>query len=167
MAVVIQLTKGYTALVDEEDADLADVKWELYTSKWGNVYARRVITVKGKRIRSFMHRMVLQRVLGVVLDRSQEVDHKNRNGLDNTRQNLRLASHAENARNRSVLRTNKLGVAGVYVSASGKFIASIQVSGKRMSLGSHTELSDAAKARREAEKMYFGEFAPSISIEGE
>ena len=56
-----------------------------------------------------------------------EVDHKDRNGLNNRWDNLRLATYSQNARNSTA--RNKSGVKGVYPTPSGKYQAIIYING--------------------------------------
>lgn len=90
------------------------------------------------------------------------LDHANRVRHDNRVVNLRPASPAENASNRSILFANKSGVAGVYWSAEHKkWKAQISVKGKRLFLGLHDDISDARTARLQAERLHFGAFSPA------
>lgn len=88
-------------------------------------------------------------------------DHKNRNTLDNRRENLRPAIQKENVRNKSIQKNNTSGVTGVsYLQDSGKWRARITYNEKEIYLGSYIIKEDAIYARLKAEKEYFGEFAP-------
>ncbi len=89
------------------------------------------------------------------------VDHRNRNGLDNRRTNLRLATHSQNRCNRFV---NKVGCSSQYRGVSrnkqkNKWNAQIQFEGKWIWLGRFDNEIDAAKAYDEAARKYHGEFA--------
>lgn len=90
---------------------------------------------------------------------SDDIDHINRVRADNRICNLRLATKAENNRNKSATVKNKSGVPGVYWSAEHKkWKAQISINGKRVFLGLHDQLSDAARAKRDAEIKHFGKY---------
>ncbi len=98
----ITLTQGHVALVDDADYHVvAGMRWHAWWSGW-SWYA--VNTHRGKT--TYMHRFLLGAPAG------QEVDHRNGNGLDNQRANLRLASSSQNKQNRS--RVKSSGFKGVY-----------------------------------------------------
>jgi len=87
------------------------------------------------------------------------IDHINRNGLDNRRSNLRLATIAQNAWN-SRRRKNRSGYKGVwYAKDKGRFRAAIWHNNKREYLGYFDSPRQAALAYDEAAKRYHGEFA--------
>lgn len=86
-------------LFSEEDADFRLLKWGI--DRHG--YARRTINSKLlPPVRVFAHHLVLERSCGRRPDWSlREVcDHIDRNKLNNRRENLRIVSVTENARNK-------------------------------------------------------------------
>lgn len=88
-------------------------------------------------------------------------DHIDRNPLNNRRNNLRLATKIENARNQSLSKRNSSGIIGVgYYNPGNKWRAYIEYDNKFISLGYYFNKDDAIKARLMAEQEYFGEFAP-------
>ena len=90
------------------------------------------------------------------------VDHKDRNKLNNRRENLRIVSNRQNALNSSVNKNNTSGTTGVYFDKSrNKWVAVIKTYGKTIHLGRFVQKEDAIKARLQGELKYFGiEFAP-------
>ena len=89
-------------------------------------------------------------------------DHCNRNPLDNRMQNLRPATHAENARNMSVAKNNSSGIIGVgWNKAMSQWHVRITVNYNPIELGFFSDKTDAIVARLNAELKYYGKnFAP-------
>ena len=89
-------------------------------------------------------------------------DHANRNSLDNRKSNLRKANLQENNRNHSLRKDNTSGISGVnWDKRRNKWCARINNNDKeRISLGYFDDIKDAIIARLQAEKKYYGEFAP-------
>lgn len=86
----IELTKGQRAIVDDEDYEwLNQWKWCAVQDDHRYYAIRRL----GHR-RIAMHRVIIN------ASNDQFVDHKNNNGLDNRRDNLRLATSSQNQHNR-------------------------------------------------------------------
>lgn len=103
-----------------------------------------------------LHRVVMRASPGDI------VDHINRCPLDNRKQNLRFTNAQGNSRNKSLQVNNDSGVTGVGWHKGAKmWNARITLSGKVTSLGYYHDFEEAKKVRQEAERMYFGEFAPS------
>jgi hypothetical protein len=86
--------------------------------------------------------------------RGLELDHINRDRLDNRRSNLRWVSHAENMQNTMMRRTNRCGAHGVRWHAKSRlYQARIQRFGKTIYLGYYTELDAAARVVQQWLKM--------------
>lgn len=87
-----------------------------------------------------------------------QIDHKNRNGLDNSWPNLRLASPTQNSMNIGVDSRSGLGVKGVRFTKNG-FEAHIGLGGKFTYLGRFKTVEEASSAYMAAELAAHPEFA--------
>lgn len=88
-------------------------------------------------------------------------DHRNRNKLDNRKENFRKCTHQENNRNSSKSANNTSGFIGVtWNNRDKRWIAQICIDYKTIPLARCVNKEDAIKARLEAEAKYFGDFAP-------
>lgn len=97
MAKQIPLTQGLFSVVDEEDFDkVMQNKWHAVIGANGSYYAQRWTTgVRPRKVIRLSHF-----ILGITeLPRGQLVDHKNRDSLDNTKNNLRITNKSVNAYN--------------------------------------------------------------------
>jgi len=93
---------------------------------------------------------------------NNDIDHEDRNGLNNKINNLRLATRLENGRNRKFQKNNTSGITGVsWHKIRKRWVATIKINGKQKYVGSFFNKEDAIQARKEAEKKYFGEFRRS------
>lgn len=157
----IPLTKGYVALVDDEDYEfLMQWKWCAKVDRFYRTYAARSSSrLDGKRKLLLMHRIVMS------APDKKVVDHRNGNGLDNQKHNLRVCTHAENARNQGKQRNNTTGYCGVKRHRNG-FQARLRVDGNLLCFGTYPTPEEAARAYDQAAMQYHGEFAclnfPSI-----
>lgn len=89
-----------------------------------------------------------------------QIDHINMKRDDNRFSNLRLATNAENSRNREVQSNNTSGFKGVsFNKNTGKFVAYIEKDKKRKNLGYFADAISAHEARARVEVSMFGEFA--------
>lgn len=153
----IPLTQGKYALVDDEDYEFLN-QWKWHAKK-GNAtfYACRDRYIKGKRrkpIRLRMHRVIMGAKKG------QQVDHREGDGLDNQRHNLRLCNCTENGRNSRISKNNKSGYKGVLWNLQkNKWQSHITVNYKTIHIGFYFCLIKAARAYDEKAKELFGEFA--------
>jgi hypothetical protein len=147
----IPLTKGYVALVDDEDYERVSVlKWSAC------VHDRRVYAMRRPdRKTVYLHRFIMNAPVG------STVDHQNHDGLDNRRENLRICSNAENVANqRPQIRPKSSTFKGVtWDKSRSKWIAVIKVNKVGKHLGRFSNEMEAARAYDRAAFHYFGQFA--------
>lgn len=154
----IPLSQKQVALVDAADYEwLSQWKWH---AAWNvparNFRAQRKATVNGTSRNVYMHRFIL----GLEFGDPREADHRNHNTLDNTRANLRIATHAENMANLRKFSTNTSGFKGAsWHKRDGKWQAKISLGNKSQFLGCYTTPEQAHAAYCEAAKLHRGEFA--------
>lgn len=168
----IPLTQGKVALVDDADYEwLNQWKWTLSYSKRGEAKRFYAITsvwcgAGSKRKWFSMHRLIAG-----ATDPKVRVDHRDRDGLNNRRANIRIANATENARNKtkSLLR-GKRPVTSAYLGVCRRadrpgFIAQISVKGRVIRLGVFRTAEVAARIYDIAACTFFGEFAnPNIDV---
>jgi hypothetical protein len=88
------------------------------------------------------------------------IDHINSNRKDNRIENLREATHVQNAQNKKVSILNKLGLKGVYYRKKEKaYYVEIKVNKLRKKVGSYKTAEEAHKAYCEAVTIYHDEYA--------
>ena len=89
-----------------------------------------------------------------------QIDHKDKNKLNNAIDNLRCASHSNNQMNQSKRRDNTSGYKGVsWHKDTKKWRARIRVNTQRIELGSYDTKEEAYEAYCKAAIQYHGDFA--------
>lgn len=166
--VELQLSKGQVAIIDEQDADLASVKWcAQYNKCVDSYYAIRTVGERSNRTRLKLHNVIMERITSLPIPQGYEVDHINRNTLDNRRSNLRLATRTQNSRNKGLSKSNTSGYKGaVYRKTDKAWVANIRVDDCTLLLGYYSTAEEAAIAYNHAAKQYYGDFAYLNPIEG-
>lgn len=90
----VKLTRGYVALVDDEDFErVSQHTWHVKHDH-RNVYACTNIVCDGKRVYVRLHRFIVG-----IYDPEIEVDHEDHNGLNCQKHNIRKANSEQNAYN--------------------------------------------------------------------
>lgn len=157
MKILLGKKKGiekHEILIDDQDFELINqYVWWVVKGKNGILYARGHLRGKKGEDRKmvFMHQVIMQ---------DTKIDHENRNGLDNQRNNLRKCNDSQNLGN-SIARMGRKfkGVFKGVPRARKPWRAQIQVNGKFHCLGHFWTQEEAALAYNEAAKRYFGKFA--------
>lgn len=144
----IKLSKGFIALVDDEDFEwLNQWKWSYHSGG----YAVRMHL--GHKM-LFMHRFIMN------VPTTLEIDHINHNGIDNRKCNLRICTTSQNLHNTKIQRNNTSGYKGVsFNKLTNKWEAYIKINNKKIHLGLFNTSEDAARAYDAKTKNSFGKFA--------
>jgi hypothetical protein len=150
MSKKINLTKGKHSIVSDQDYDFV-----IRIGRWcysNSGYAVHYYPEEGKHKTLYMHRAIMQPPADL------QVDHINRDRLDNRRQNLRLATRSENQANKSIGRNNTSGYKGVTLE-QGKYAPRIRYYGLRIRLGRYCDPVEAAMIYDCASRLLYHEFA--------
>ena len=149
--VHIPLPDGSKALIDSSDRTLiSQFTWHTKKTRTaGLVYA--VTETRGKE--EFLHNILLDIQPGT----GKQVDHKDRNGLNCVRSNMRVTTTLKNGWNK----TYPIGSSGFRgVTKRGrKWAAQIQIDGVKQQIAVFSSPVEAAIAYNEYAKKHFGEFA--------
>ncbi len=155
---LIPLTQGKFAMVDDDMYDYL-MQWKWYAHRDKNTFyaVRNLYLPNRKRIILGMHRLIM----GFVYNDGKLVDHKDRNGLNNQKSNLRLATNSQNLANSRNLKVFKSSIyIGVsYPKKGKKWVAQILINGKKIRIGRFVNEKDAALAYNETALKLRGEFA--------
>lgn len=143
----IPLTKGFYATLDKTDAHIVIGHcWQAKRSG-RNWYAARSLH-SGVL---YLHRLIARPHAG------RWVDHIDGNGLNNSRSNLRTCTPTQNLMNVGPTARSKTGVKGVFPSGD-RFRSYISLRGKRVYLGTFSNVADAKAAYNKASIKAYGEF---------
>ena len=149
----IKLTQGQYTLVDNEDYDwLNQWKW-CFDGKRYAVRTQRIgLRKNNKQVWFRMHRVLLK------IPKGYEIDHINRDTLDNRRSNLRMATIQQNKCNTSIRSDNTTGFKGV--SWNGRrWRSNIQSNKRQYHLGNFLTKEEAALAYNQAAINLHKEYA--------
>jgi hypothetical protein len=151
----IQLTQGKAAQVDDSDYDKQNrFKWQAHKMH-GIWYATRSVYPQGKQKTKLLHREIMNPA------ENELVDHRDRNGLNCLRENMRIATYVQNrANSKKGKGTSKYK--GVYNNKASRYrqwTAKINLNNKRKRLGNFITQEEAARAYDKAAFALYGEFA--------
>lgn len=149
------LQNNETFLFDLDDYEVISKYY--WVIKYGNngQYKRVVTSCK------YQGKLYKNLPMHVILTGNHNIDHKNRNPLDNRRNNLRIANYSQNSQNRTKQSNNTSGVIGVsFDNQSGVWKARVNIDKHQYTVYRGTSFEEAVIARLKAENKYYGEFAP-------
>lgn len=151
---IIYLTKGYATLVDDEDYEwLSKHQWHTFYTHRGNTPCAARDIKRGKQV--FMHRLIMNAT------KDEQVDHIDRDTLNNQKSNLRLCNSQQNSCNRKSW--SKYSFKGIH-KVGNSWQARIRAYGKHIHLGCYKTPIEAALRYDAAAVYMFREFA-SINFE--
>jgi hypothetical protein len=141
----IPLSQGKVALVDDADyAVVSALKWHAVRCSGNKWYARNTGV--------YLHRFLIPD--------SSRVDHRNGDGLDNQRANLRGCTHRQNIANQARSSANTSGYKGVtWDKDRQKWIVHVGLDNKMHFVGRFKDIIEAARAYDAKATELHGEFA--------
>lgn len=149
----INLSRGHLATIDDCDFDrINQIKWH-FSPGTGSRLGYAVARINGKT--TYMHRFILGALRG------QEVDHADRNSLNNVRSNLRFATRSQQCADTLRARVPQSGYRGVFLVGDGSadYWAEITVRGSRIRGARKLSPVDCARDYDAMAIEHFGEFA--------
>lgn len=156
-------TKTHQVLLDDEDYNWVlelhnEVKFRI---KQGYVCRQKEYCSHKKRrspllVSQRIHRLIAQQFLGLGINDRRQVDHIDRNRLNNQRSNLRLSTNAENSKNKPGLVSRFTGV-GYAPKRNKPWYARISVKSKYIFIGYFITELEAAQAYTQSVKMIWDE----------
>jgi len=147
----------YTKVSEEDYENLSKFKWYTFNKPHGQYAYRFKKKEDGKKTSEEMQVTIMGSREGL------EIDHIDRNGLNNQRENLRWVTSSQNKMNQKLRKDNFHGIKGIsWCPHRAKWQAYIQVDKKRLPLGRFKTAKEALDVRLAAEQEHYGEHATSF-----
>ena len=143
----VPLTQGYFATIDADDVPIVGgFNWQALVARRADGSVRTVYAVRTERTNGRSRAVLMHRVIGRTPD-GFDTDHRDGNGLDNRKANLRTATEAQNSQNARISTRNTSGARGVsWYKKRAKWQAQITAHGKHTFLGYFDTIKEAADA---------------------
>lgn len=143
----------HIVMIDDEDYELiSKYTWSLLPSKNGQTYYAKTNLFNSKPASLQIHTLILKSY-------GLHVDHIDRNGLNNQKENLRICTRSQNMMNKIKIKPATSKYKGVcWYDKYKKWNARIGVNNRRFCLGYFDTQEDAALAYNIAAKKFHREF---------
>lgn len=150
----LTVATGEIIQVSAEDIDfLSNYSWSLTSG--GYVHGLVDGHIK------YMHRVIIERM---GFGSCEQVDHDDRNKLNNQRSNLKPSTATLNQRNKGIQTNNRSGYPGVsYNARTGKWQAFIKIARKSKNLGGFATPEEASEAYQRAKRLFHATVLPSTA----
>jgi hypothetical protein len=158
---LLPLTKNKFALVDDDDYYWLS-QWNWFAVEIKNTWYARRSRKKGvlrsnEKYEIYLHRIVMR---CNELDNTLVIDHLDKNGLNNQKENLRLCTKSENNKHTSSHKNSSSQYLGVsYDKNRNKWTASLMNNGVRILFKRYNTEIEAAQAYDITAKTQFGVYA--------
>lgn len=148
----VTLTRGKEVIIDLADLPLVQVaRWHAYQSS--NTWYARGRPEPWPKPELQLHTWLMKPPRGFL------IDHRDGDGLNCRRGNMRLANKSQNTANRFREQPNATGFRGIRLLPSGRYQAAVTLMGRRIALGTYATPEEAYQAYCEGARKYHGEFA--------
>lgn len=158
---LISLTRGLFTQVDDEDFDyLSEWKWYAVPNHGKSFYAVRKSRLNERPVGAPRNGIFMHHVICGIPTNGMKIDHRDRDGLNNQRLNLRVCTDSQNDMNKALIKSSSSGFKGAsFHKRIGRWKSQIGINGTLLHLGYFESLEEAAKAYDAAASKHFGEFA--------
>jgi hypothetical protein len=163
----LETKNGYIFQIDQEDYDkIRNYPWYGYKSTYRlkngekKQCTKYIVAHISANERVNLHKLIMNTPVEI------RIDHKNGDGLDNRKSNLRICTQSQNQMNKLKNCNNKSGYKGVsWDKTRNKWRSFIMLAGKNKCLGRFNSPEQAALAYNRAATKHFGEFAKLNKVE--
>lgn len=157
-----QMKNYETKYIVHSNGEIFSIKRKKFLSKC--IYSGYYYVTLCDNKKFMIHKLIASHFLENGHDTGLQLDHIDRNKLNNNISNLRWCTRQENNRNRSIHKNNTSGATGIsFVKTRNKFHSYIWNNSKKNHLGYFDKFIDALKKRVEAEKNLFKNFSTGLN----
>ena len=156
---LLPLTKDKFALVDDDDYYWLS-QWNWFAVEIKNIWYARRSKKKGVLRSNEKYEIYLHRIVMKCSNINFVIDHLDKNGLNNQKENLRICTKSENNKHTSSHKNSSSQYLGVsYDKNRNKWSANLMNNGKRILFKRYNTEIEAAKAYDITAKTQFGVYA--------